>query len=91
MARIVDMVAHRLGIPPEKLEREAIEMWIRHRLALIETEIAEILNKYSVSSVEELEELIHRGKVAEHPTWEDLIVLERLIEEKKKLTEVLRL
>jgi len=91
MARVVDIVARRLGIPPEKLEREAIEIWLRRRLALVEAEIAEILTKYNVRSVEGLEELIRNGKVAEHPAWEDLITLERLLEEKKKLSKLLRL
>ncbi len=91
MARVVDIVAHRLGIPPEKLEREAVEIWLKRRLALVEAEIAEILAKYDVRSAEELEEYIRRGKVSEHPAWEDLITLERLLEEKKKLSEALRL
>ncbi len=91
MARVVDIVARRLGIPPERLEREAVEVWLRRRLALVEAEIAEILAKYGVRNAEELEECIRRGMVAEHPAWEDLITLERLLEEKKKLSEALRL
>jgi len=91
MARVVDIVARRLGIPPEKLEHEAVEIWLRRKLALVEAEIAEILAKHNVRSIEELEERIRRGKVAEHPGWEDLIMLERLLEEKKKLSELLRL
>jgi len=91
MARVIDVVARRLGISPEKLEREAVEVWLRRKLALVEAEIAEILTKYGVRSVEELEEYIRRGKVAEHPAWEDLITLERLLEEKRKLSEAMRL
>ena len=91
MARIVDVVARRLGISPERLEREAVEVWLRRRLALVEAEIAEILTKYGVRSAEELERYIRRGKVAEHPAWEDLITLEKLLKEKKKLSEALRL
>jgi len=90
MAKVIDTVARQLGISPERLEREAVELWLRRRLALVEAEIAEILAKYGVRSAEELEEYIRRGRVAEHPAWEDLIVLERLLEEKKKLSEALR-
>ncbi len=90
MVRIVDVVARRLGISPERLEREAVEVWLKRRLALIEAEIAEILTKYGVRSAEELEEYIRKGKIAEHPAWEDLITLERLLEEKRKLSEALR-
>ena len=61
MARVVDVVARRLGISPERLEREAVEVWLRRRLALVEAEIAEILAKYNVRSAEELEEHIRKG------------------------------
>ena len=91
MARVIETVARRLGVSPERLEREAIEVWLKRRLALVEAEIAEILAKYGVRSIEELEEYIRKGKVDEHPAWEDLITLERLLEEKKKLSEALRL
>jgi len=91
VARVVDIVARRLGISPERLEREAVEVWLKRRLALVEAEIAEILAKYNVRSAGELEEYIRRGKVAEHPAWEDLITLERLLEEKKKLSEAMRI
>ena len=66
--------------------REAAEVWLERRLALIE---AEILAKYGVRSAEELEEYVRKGEVAEHPAWEDLITLERLLEEKRKLSEAL--
>ncbi len=90
MAGIIEVVARRLGISPERLEREALEVWLRRKLALVEAEIAEILARYGVRSAEELEERIRRGEVAEHPAWEDLITLERLFEEKRKLSEALR-
>jgi len=90
MVSIIEKVARRLGIPPEELEREAIELWFKHKLALVEAEITEILTKYDVRSIEELEESICKGKIAEHPAWEDLIVLERLLEEKKKIIDALR-
>jgi len=64
---------------------------LRRRLTLVEADIAEILAKYGVQSIEELEERIRRGEVGEHPAWEDLIALERLLEEKKKLGEALGL
>lgn len=89
MARVAE-IARRLGIPPERLEREAIEIWLRRRLALVETEIAEILVRYGVRDIKDLEEGIWSGKIPEHPAWEDLIVLERLIGERKKFSELLR-
>ena len=90
MSRVVEAVARRIGVPPERLEREAVKIWLERRLALVDAEIAEILARYGVKSAIELEELIRGGRVPEHPAWEDLIVLERLLEEKRKLGEALR-
>lgn len=87
-ARVAE-VAAAWGIPPERLEREAVEVWLERRLALIEAEIAEILARYGVQSLGELESGIRSGRIPEHPAWEDLIVLERLIEEKKVISELL--
>lgn len=35
MDEIIDVVARKLGIPRDKLEREAIELWLRHKLILM--------------------------------------------------------
>ncbi len=91
MSSIVEVVAKRLGIPREKLEREAVGVWLRRRLTLVEAGISEILAKYGVRNANELEEHIRKGKVDEHPAWEDLVMLERLLKEKEKLNELLRL
>ncbi len=82
-------VARRLGVKPELLERDAVRLWLRHRLRLIEAEIVSILGKYGVESPEELEAKIKHGELPEHPTWEDVIVLENLEEERRRIIEVL--
>ena len=38
----------------------------------------DMLARYDVASAEELEKKIKDGKIPEHPTWEDLILLENL-------------
>jgi len=87
---LVAEVAKRLGVKPETLEKSAIRLWLQHRLRVIETEITSILNRYSVKSLGELEARIRSGDVPEHPAWEDLITLENLEDEKKRIIEVLR-
>ncbi len=71
------------------LEREAVREWLERRLALVEAEVAEIKRRYGVRGVEELERAIREGRVPEHPGWEDLITLERLLDEKGRLEEAL--
>jgi len=87
VVRVIEAVAKRIGISVEKLEREAVREWLEKRLVIVEAEIAEILNKYGVSSVKGLEEAIEKGRVPEHPAWEDLVILERLVEYEYKLKE----
>lgn len=87
---LVVRVARRLGVGPEELEREAVRLWLRRRLRLVEAEIASILGRYGASSIEELEARIRRGEAPEHPGWEDLIVLEALVGERERIIEVLK-
>ena len=89
MARLVEEVARRVGVPASVLEREAAREWLKRRLALVEAEVAEIKRRYGVRGVEELERAIREGRVPEHPGWEDLITLERLLDEKGRLEEAL--
>ncbi len=83
-------MARSLGVEPRSVERDALKLWLERKLRLIEAEIFEILSKYHVKSVDEFERRIARGDVAEHPGWEDLIALERLTEERKKILEALK-
>mgnify|MGYP005634257113 FL=1 len=79
-----------VGIPENRLIREALREWLERKLLLIESEIREILICYEVTDMVELKKKIKKGDVEGHPTWEDLITLENLINEKKKLKEALR-
>jgi len=87
---LVVEIARKLGIRLETLERDAVRLWLQHRLRSVEAEIASILGKYEVKSLEELEARIKSGRIPEHPAWEDLIVLENLEEERRRIIEVLQ-
>ncbi len=83
-------VARRLGVRPETLERDAVRLWLQRRLRLVEAEIASILGRYGVTSLEEIEAKIRRGELPEHPAWEDVVVLENLERERERIIEVLK-
>lgn len=89
LASLVDEIARSLGIEPRDVEKDALKVWLEKKLRLIEAEISEVLNRYGVKSARELEDGIARGEVPEHPGWEDLIVLNRLIDERKRILEAL--
>ncbi len=83
-------VAKKLGVRLEALERDAIKLWLQHRLMAVEAEIVSILSRYGVKSLDELEAKVKSGNVPEHPAWEDLITIENLEEERRRIIEVLR-
>lgn len=87
---IIEEVARSLGIEPKALERAALKLWLHRKLRLIGSEITEILGRYSVDGMEDLADKIRRGEVLEHPAWEDLVVLENLMNEKRKIEEALK-
>jgi len=82
-------VARRLGVKPEVLEKDAVKLWLRRRLKLVEAEIAAVLSRYNVGDPEELRARVEQGAVPEHPAWEDLVILENLVKEREKIVEVL--
>lgn len=84
-SELVDRVSKSLGVPPGELVAGGVEMYLRHRLRAAQAEIHDMETKYKVSSPRELEEKIREGSVEEHPTWEDLIQYENLVEQAEKI------
>lgn len=79
-AAIVERVSKVLGVSPKELVRKGLEGLLKTQLRTCTAEINEIKMRYEVKSGAELEKKIQRGAIAEHPAWEDLIVLENLEE-----------
>ena len=50
---LVDKVARKLNIDPDKLMRESLLRWFEEELAEIKAEIAEIMIKYNIKSTKE--------------------------------------
>ena len=89
-AAIVERLSKVLGVPPEELVRKGIEEFLESQLRVCFAEIHEIETRYQVKSATELDKKIRKGAVAEHPAWEDLIVLENLEERAQKLRKELK-
>lgn len=87
--RPLERLASVLNERPDELEREAAKALLLKKLKELDSDIASILVKYKASSAEELLEMIKSSKVKEHPAWEELIVLENLLEAKKRLLKLL--
>ncbi len=78
-----------LGIKEDALIRAGIIEYIKSRIRACMRDRLEIMSRYQVSSLDELEKKIQDGTIPEHPGWEDLITLENLENSINKLRKEL--
>ena len=71
-------IATALGVKTDELFRDALKSLLKEKKRVALRERLEILSRYGVSTLSELEEGISQGLIPEHPAWEDLIVIENL-------------
>ncbi|MBA7532765.1 hypothetical protein ES705_24995 [subsurface metagenome] len=84
--RLLTHVAEDLGVSKDELLAESLLEYLKSKKRDCMAEKLEILSRYrNISSPKELEEAIKNGSVAEHPSWEDLIVIENIEEKIKRL------
>jgi hypothetical protein len=85
--RIMRKIAGDTGISIEELTTSGIVALLRERRRKIMLERLDILDRYNITSPGQLENRIKEGDIAEHPTWEDLILLENLEEAINRIDE----
>ena len=71
-------IATSMGLTQEEMFQQAMVTFLIEKKRRLMQDRLEIMARYGVSSLQELEEQIASGDIAEHPTWEDLIVAENL-------------
>lgn len=76
MHSLLDNVSETLNIPPDHIIHMGIKAFLEREIRLAELDIADIREKYLVTSREELEEKIRNKDIHSHPAWEDLITWE---------------
>jgi hypothetical protein len=77
---VMSRIAADTGISIEELTTSGIIAFLREKRRKIMLERLDILARYNINDKEQLENKIKEGDIAEHPTWEDLILLENLEE-----------
>lgn len=83
-------IAQSLGMSEPELMLSALKTFLQEqRRGVLQTRL-EILARYGVSSVAELEARISESTVPEHPGWEDLIVVDNLDARLEELDAYLR-
>ena len=75
-------------MPPETLLRESLLAYVEQQERLTEMDIADLRDRYHVSTPEELKARIEAGSIYSHPAWEDLIEWEQLQAYLKQLAEL---
>ena len=84
--RLLVHIAKDFGVSEDELLEESLLEYLKSKKRDCMAEKLDILSRYrNISSSKELEEAITNDRVAEHPSWEDLIVIENLEEKIKKL------
>ena len=71
-------IAASLGLAESELFQQALVSFLNDKKRQVLQLKLELLARYGVDSVSELESKIADGAVVEHPAWEDLIVAENL-------------
>lgn len=69
----LEQAAAILQAAPEDLWRQSLQAYILREKRSIQLDIADIPDRYGISTVNELARRIEVGTVYSHPTWEDLI------------------
>ena len=89
MAGMIEKVAEMLGISVEEAKAKGALALLRERRRACMLERLEILRRYRAKSASDLEAMIREGKVEEHPGWEDLILLENIEEEIRRIDKAI--
>ncbi len=71
-------IARLLSVRPEELLEQGVRAYVAREIRLAEWDIADIKERYGVSSRSELEAKIQGRSLHSHPAWEDLIHWENL-------------
>ncbi len=87
---VVSKVSGLLGIDVNTLERESLKVYLKKKMREYNAGMLEILNKYSVKSAKEFEELYKSGKLDEVNTIDDFFKLDYLESQIEKIKAALR-
>lgn len=83
----IKRISENTGINIDELTTSALLALLREKKRKAMMEKTEIMGRYNVNTLDELEDKIKKGEIAEHPAWEDLIVLENLEDLIARITE----
>lgn len=84
---VLKELAKDLGMEPDDLMRESLEVFLRGKLKIIESELFLLAKKYGVSSVLELDKMVKEGRFHEEDAFEDYFKFDNLEAERDLILE----
>jgi len=86
----VEAIAETIGLKKEELIKNGVKAYLGSELRRIDAEINIVYNRYSVTSLKELDEKINKGELNETETFEDFTKLDYLEAKKEKIEQILK-
>lgn len=86
----IEKISQKYSVPTEEFIRSGIISNLKEKQRLLRIERLEMLVRYQASNVDELNQKIADGKVAEHPGWEDQIELKNIEHEIEEIEHDIR-
>ena len=87
--KTLDILAKEFSLSRDLLVKESLKVFLERKLREIKTEVFRLTGKYSISSVEELEELYKKGQIEEKDSWRDYHKLDHLEYKKAEIEKFL--
>jgi len=87
---ILEKLAKDLQMEPDELMKESLEVFLKRRLKVVESELFLLAKRYGVLDVREFDKMIQEGRLHEQEAFEDYFKFDNLEAERDLLLEHLK-
>ena len=88
MTVAIEELAKALDLAPEELHRRSLRAFLEREIRTAQLDIADLQDRYGVSTSAELVAEIEQGQIYSHPAWEESIEWENLEAYIDRLTQL---
>jgi len=78
MTIAIEKLAKALDLSPEELHRRSLKAFLEREIRTAQLDIADLQDRYGVSTSADLVAKIEQGQIYSHPAWEESIEWENL-------------
>lgn len=78
MTIAIEKLAQALDLSPEELHRRSLRAFLEREIRTAQLDVADLQDRYVVSTSAELVAKIEQGQIYSHPAWEESIEWENL-------------